>query len=124
MRMRPHVFLLPLVAGAAMAAAGEPASLRLPGDVRHAQLQQPGTTLLSASPAGPVLSAEYPHVAPGDIVVRVALGSDGSVRTVELVERSGKPLVDDTVLVALRGWRFGTAGGDHGFLRLRVAEQR
>lgn len=123
MRMRPHVFLLPLAFGAALAVAGEPAPLRVPGDVRHTPMQQPGTTLLSALPAIPVLSAEYPNAARGDIVVRVALDHDGSVRTIELVEHSGKPQIDDTVVTALRGWRFGTTGGDRGFLRLHVADR-
>lgn len=123
MRMRPHVFLFPFVAVAALAVAGEPAPLRVPGDVQHTPMQQPGTTLLSALPAMPVLSAEYPNAAPGDMVVRVALDHDGSVRTVELVERSGKPQIDDTVVAALRGWRFGMAGGDRGFLRLHMADR-
>lgn len=91
---------------------GQELSALLPDD--------PGTEtegeLLPARPAPGVRNppllyppAAYQRGQQGAVGVRIRVDADGSVLRLELVESSGYPLLDNTVLEGLRKWRFAPA---------------
>ena len=61
-------------------------------------------------PGYPPLSAQLGEQ--GIVVVRMAIGADGFVTAIDVVQTSGYPRLDEAAVTALRKWRFTPAIGN------------
>lgn len=88
-----------------------------PPSTPRAVATRPAAAVTSARSLGTNLPPPYPLEAVrrgwhGSVVLRIGVGSDGSVLQLVVLESSGYPLLDQTALDAVARWRFEPARHD------------